>query len=49
MMDVETKFMNDDINDAYVISYCLIRPRGCVFVANAAHNGTQEKYIDIRD
>ena len=32
MMDVETKFMNDNTNDADVISYSLIRPRACVFV-----------------
>ena len=33
MMDVETEFMNDNMNDADVISYCLIRPRGCIFIA----------------
>ena len=49
MMDVETKFMNDNMNDADVISYCLVRPRACVIYRSAAHIGTQEKYIDIRD
>ena len=33
MMDVDTEFMNDNMNNANVISYCLIRPRGCVFIA----------------
>ena len=33
MMDVETKFMNDNINDADVISYYLVRPRACVITA----------------
>ena len=33
MMDVETKFMNDNMNDADVISYHLVRPHACVIIA----------------